>query len=113
MAWLNPILIAVSLLSIGGGVQGFVAAKSTPSLIGGVGIGLVIIVGMLLAKSKPMIGHIISLVGCLALAGRFLPKAISEGQLWPAMAMGVAGAIGAAALGAGHFIAKKQLQKSE
>ncbi len=83
------------LITLVGGVQGFLTAKSMPSLIaGGVSGILLLLAGWLMQTGKTMPGLILGLVISLALAGRFLPAFFKTGSWWPAGVEGWLGAVG-------------------
>jgi uncharacterized membrane protein (UPF0136 family) len=83
------------LITIIGGVQGFLNAGSKPSLIaGGVSGILLLLAGWLVQSGKTMPGLILGLVITLALAGRFLPVFFNTGSWWPAGVEGWLGAVG-------------------
>ncbi len=66
------------IISIAGGIAGYVAKASMPSLIAGGGAGLLLIVAMLLMKANTMGGLLLGLLVSLALAGRFVPAFIRD-----------------------------------
>ena len=76
------------------------------SLVGGVGLGIMMIGSYFLWTSKPRAGRIMSLVlGVLALL-MFLPRAIG-GAMYPNGLMVLLSVILIALLGSGHMAAKK------
>lgn len=84
------------LITLAGGVQGFLSAGSKASLIaGGVSGVLLLLAGGLVQTGKVMPGLILGLIVTLGLAGRFLPKFLKEGGMWPAGVEGILGALGA------------------
>ena|SRR5687767_6540538 len=83
------------LLTLVGGIQGFVAKGSRASLIaGGICGVLLIVAGYLLMTFKVTPGLVLGLIVCLALAGQFLPKFLKGGGLWPAGVEGILGVLG-------------------
>ena len=83
------------LITLGGGIQAFVAVGSKPSLIaGGISGVLLLVAGWLVQTGKTMPGLILGLVVTLGLAGRFLPKFFKDGSWWPAGVEGWLGAVG-------------------
>jgi uncharacterized membrane protein (UPF0136 family) len=83
------------LITLGGGVQAFIAIGSKPSLIAGGISGLLLLVsGWLLQTGKTTPGLVLGLVITLGLAGRFLPKFLKAGGWWPAGVEGWLGALG-------------------
>jgi uncharacterized membrane protein (UPF0136 family) len=83
------------LITLGGGLQGYLAKGSMPSLIaGGVSGILLLLAGYLVQTGKTMPGLILGLVISLLLAGRFLPVFFKTGSWWPAGVEGWLGVIG-------------------
>lgn len=83
------------LITLVGGIQGFVSKNSLPSLIAGAISGLLLLVGgYLLQSGKITAGLVIGLIVCLGLAGRFLPNFFKTGHWWPAGVEGWLGLIG-------------------
>lgn len=83
------------LITLIGGIQGFMTAGSRASLIaGGVAGVLLLVAGYLLMGTNVQAGLILGLVVCLALAGRFLPLFFKTRDLWPAGVEGMLGLIG-------------------
>lgn len=64
------------LVSITGGVIGFVKASSVPSLVAGGAAGVLLLVAAVVVFFKPSWGLVGAAVICLALLGRFLPAMI-------------------------------------
>jgi uncharacterized membrane protein (UPF0136 family) len=81
---LQTIAIAVAasygVLSLAGGIMGYVKAKSRASLIAGGLSGLILIGGALLATSNPVVGLTIVAVVSAALVGRFAKSALRKGS---------------------------------
>lgn len=87
------------LLSIAGGVMGFVKAKSRPSLIaGGLAGVLLIVAGYLMGASASLAGPILAMGLSLALAGRFVPAFVRTKKVMPAGMMATLSVIGAVLL---------------
>lgn len=86
---------AFGLLTLGGGIQAFLAVGSKPSLIaGGISGILLLLAGWLVQTGRTQPGLILGLVICLGLAGRFLPLFFKGGGWWPAGVEGWLGAVG-------------------
>src|SRR5690349_592072 len=66
------------VLSLGGGVMGYVKAKSRASLIAGGLSGLVLIAGAALATSQPVAGLAIACIVSAALIARFAKSAFGK-----------------------------------
>ncbi|MEY4550952.1 MAG: Transrane protein [Pseudomonadota bacterium] len=81
---LQTIAIAVAasygVLSLAGGIMGYVKAKSRASLIAGGLSGLLLLGGALLALSNPVVGLTIVAVVSAALVGRFAKSAMRKGS---------------------------------
>ena len=78
-------LFIFGVLTIAGGVMGFVKAGSNASLIaGGVSGALLLVAGYLVATGKVQPGLILGLVISVALAGRFVPGFLSTHKFMPA-----------------------------
>jgi uncharacterized membrane protein (UPF0136 family) len=77
------------VLTIAGGLVGFLKANSTPSLIAGGISGLLVIVAGVLLRNNVMAGLILGGVVSLALAGRFLPAFLSTHKWMPAGMMAI------------------------
>jgi len=83
------------LITLIGGIQGFVSAGSRPSLIaGGVCGVLLLIAGYLLMGTNVNLGLVLGLLICLALAGRFLPAYLKTRDIWPSGVEGMLGVVG-------------------
>ncbi len=83
------------LITLGGGIQGFVTTGSKASLFAGGICGILLLVaGWLVQSGKITPGLILGLLVSLALAGQFLPKFFATGAWWPAGIEGWLGAIG-------------------
>lgn len=68
------------VLSLAGGIMGYVKAKSRASLIAGGISGLLLIGGAALAASNPALGLTIIAVISAALVGRFAKSALRKGS---------------------------------
>lgn len=86
--------IIFGLLTIAGGVIGFVKAKSRASLIAGAVSGLLLLAAAMLMASRPLVGEIVGLVVSLLLAGRFIPAFLKTKKPMPAGMIGVLSVIG-------------------
>jgi len=87
-------LIVFGVLTVAGGVMGFVKAKSKASLIaGGLAGGLLLVAGWLVgSNARP--GLILGLFVSLALAGRFIMAFRKGRKLMPAGLMAILGVVG-------------------
>ena len=82
------------LLSIAGGVMGYVKAQSTASLVAGGISGLLLIGAGVLIATKTQPGLILGLLVSLALAGRFVPAYLSKQVFMPAGLMAILSVVG-------------------
>jgi len=86
--------IVFGLLTIVGGVMGYLKAGSTASLIAGSISGILLLVAAFLLPNNLAIGLALAAVVSVALAGRFIPAFIKTGQVMPAGLMAVLSVIG-------------------
>ena len=82
------------LITLAGGVQGFLAGSKASLIAGGISGVLLLVAGWLVQTGKTMPGLILGLVITLGLAGRFLPLFLKKGGWWPAGVEGILGVIG-------------------
>lgn len=107
MRWLDSVLVGFGLLSILGGVEGYLAKGSVMSVVGGAGTGLIIIAGAALAKSHKTPGYALATFGTLAVGGMMLRSYMKSQALWPGLTFTVLSAIVLVCLVVGHFAARK------
>ena len=86
--------IIFGLLTIIGGVIGFVKAGSTASIIAGSISGILLFVAAFLLPQNLAIGLILAGVVSILLAGRFIPAFLKTGQAMPAGLMSVLSVLG-------------------
>ncbi len=84
------------VLTIAGGVMGFVKAKSKPSLIAGAIAGALLVLAGYLQGTTGRLGLFLGLAVSAALAGRFVSAYRKSKKVMPAGLMAVLGIIGAA-----------------
>ena len=77
----------LGLVSIIGGVLGFVRADSTASLLAGVGVGLAVLVSAFFALQRRFPAQVALLVLAFALLGRFVPAYFMKPLVWPSLVM--------------------------
>lgn len=88
-------LFAFGVITIAGGVMGFVKAKSRPSLIAGGFSGILLIgAGYLVGTPQTRVGLVLGLIVSLGLAGRFITTFRKSGKIMPAGLMAVLGVAG-------------------
>jgi uncharacterized membrane protein (UPF0136 family) len=89
-------LLVFGLLSIAGGVMGFVRARSKASLIaGGLAGALLVVSGILLGTANARAGLILGVVVSVALAARFVPGFLKTRKPMPAGMMAALSVVGA------------------
>ena len=86
--------IIFGLLTIVGGVIGFVKAGSTASIIAGSISGILLFVAAFLLPQNLAAGLILAGVVSILLAGRFVPAFLKTGQAMPAGLMSVLSVLG-------------------
>lgn len=86
--------IIFGILTIIGGIIGFVKAGSVASIIAGSIAGVLLIVAAFIFPMHFAVGLGLALVVSLLLAGRFLPAFIKTGKAMPAGLMAVLSVIG-------------------
>jgi uncharacterized membrane protein (UPF0136 family) len=82
------------LLTIAGGVMGFVKAGSTASLIAGSISGVLLLVAAFLLPSQGFAGLALGGIVSLLLIGYFLPKLLRTGAMMPAGMMSLLSVLG-------------------
>jgi uncharacterized membrane protein (UPF0136 family) len=86
--------IIYGLLTIAGGIVGYVKAGSVISIIAGSISGLLLLVAAFLLPDHKTAGLIVGLVVSVLLAGQFVPKFFSTHKVMPAGLMSVLSVIG-------------------
>lgn len=86
--------IVFGLLTIVGGVVGYVKAGSVVSIIAGVITGVLLIVAAFLLPEHRVAGLATGLIVSLLLAAQFVPKFVRTGRIMPAGLMSVLSVIG-------------------
>lgn len=86
--------IVFGLLTIVGGVMGYVKVGSTASLIAGSVSGILLLLAAFLLPGNLAVGLALATVVSVALAVRFVPAFIKTGSLMPAGLMSVLSVIG-------------------
>ncbi len=107
MRWLDSVLVIFGLLSILGGIEGYLAKGSVMSVMGGAGTGVIILAGVALAKTHPGAGYGVATVGTLAVGGMMLRSYMKNHAVWPGLTFTVLSAAVLICLVIGHYAARK------
>ena len=86
--------IIFGLLTIIGGVMGYVRAGSMASIIAGSVSGILLLVAAFLMGNNPVAGLALAGVVSILLAGRFVPAFLKNGDFMPAGMMSILSVIG-------------------
>jgi uncharacterized membrane protein (UPF0136 family) len=86
--------IIFGILTIAGGIIGYVKAGSMPSILAGSITGILLLVSAFLLPDHVAAGLAIGLITSLLLAGQFIPKFIRTGKAMPAGMMSILSVIG-------------------
>ena len=86
--------IVFGILTIAGGIVGYVKAGSVVSIIAGSISGLLLLVAAWLMPDRQAAGLIIALVVSVLLAGQFVPKFFSTHRVMPAGLMSLLSVLG-------------------
>jgi uncharacterized membrane protein (UPF0136 family) len=86
--------IVFGILTIIGGLIGYLKAGSTISLVSGSIAGILLLLAALLLPTQLGTGLAIALIVSLLLAGRFIPHLIKTGKVMPDAMMSVLSVIG-------------------
>ena len=86
--------IIFGLLTIAGGVMGYLKAGSTASIIAGSISGILLLLAAFLLPNYFAAGLVLAALVSIALAGRFVPAFIKTGHFMPAGMMSVLSVIG-------------------
>ena len=86
--------ILFGLLTIAGGLMGYVKAGSTASLIAGSISGILLLVAAFLFPSHPVAGIVLGGIVSLLLAVQFLPAFFRTGKMMPAGMMSLLSILG-------------------
>ena len=86
--------IVFGVLTIVGGIIGYVKAGSVASIIAGSITGVLLLVAAFLLPEHRMVGLATALIVSLLLAAQFIPKFLRTGRVMPAGLMSLLSAIG-------------------
>ena len=87
-------LVVFGVLTIAGGVVGYVKAGSVASIIAGSITGVLLLVAAFLLPEHRAIGLATAFIVSLLLAAQFVPKFLRTGRVMPAGMMSILSAIG-------------------
>jgi uncharacterized membrane protein (UPF0136 family) len=87
-------LIIFGVLTILGGIVGYVKAGSVASIIAGSITGILLLVGAFLLPEHRAAGLVTALIISLLLAAQFVPKLLRTGRVMPAGIMSLLSVIG-------------------
>jgi uncharacterized membrane protein (UPF0136 family) len=82
------------VLTIAGGIIGYVKAGSVPSIIAGSITGILLLVAAFLLPEHRAVGLATALIISLLLAGQFVPKFLRTGRAMPAGLMSILSVVG-------------------
>jgi len=82
------------VLTIAGGIIGYVKAGSVPSIIAGSITGILLLVAAFLLPEHRAVGLATALIISLLLAGQFVPKFLRTGRAMPAGLISILSVIG-------------------
>lgn len=85
--------IFFGVLTIAGGLMGFLKAKSTASLVAGFILGGLLLAAAVLLRPETNVPLFLGLVASLAIAGKFIPDLITKMTLFPAGLMALLSAV--------------------
>jgi uncharacterized membrane protein (UPF0136 family) len=86
--------IVFGVLTIAGGIVGYVKAGSVASIIAGSITGVLLLVAAFLLPEHRMVGFATALIVSLLLAAQFIPKLLRTGRVMPAGIMSLLSVIG-------------------
>jgi uncharacterized membrane protein (UPF0136 family) len=86
--------IVFGVLTIAGGIVGYVKAGSVASIIAGSISGLLLLISGFILPQHRLAGLVIGLIISLLLAGQFAPKFFRTGKMMPAGAMALLSILG-------------------
>lgn len=88
--------IFFGLLTLAGGVMGYLKAQSIISLIAGVVLGAMLLVAAAMLTPTRNVPLFLGLVASLAIAGKFIPDLVTKRTIFPAGVMALLSAISVA-----------------
>jgi len=104
MPWLSIAVIVYGIAVAGGGVMGYVEAKSIMSILTGGLIGVLLIIAGVISSSQPKVGYGSATVLALALLAFFIYRFMSTHKMMPAMGVIGLSVVMLILLIVGHFM---------
>jgi uncharacterized membrane protein (UPF0136 family) len=86
--------LVFGVLTIAGGIIGYVKAKSAASVVAGTITGIMLIVAGLILPAHRELGLVLALFTSAILAAQFVPRLLRTGRVMPAGVMSVLSVIG-------------------
>jgi len=86
--------IVFGILTIAGGIVGYMKANSTASIIAGSISGVLLLVAAFLLPGQPLLGLTIAFLISVLLAGYFVPGYLRTGKIMPGAIMAVLSLLG-------------------
>jgi uncharacterized membrane protein (UPF0136 family) len=86
--------LVFGVLTIAGGIMGYVKAGSTISMVAGSITGVLLIVAGIVLPEHQALGLGLGFIVSLLLAGQFIPRLIRTGRVMPAGVMSILSVIG-------------------
>jgi uncharacterized membrane protein (UPF0136 family) len=102
MGWVNSVLIVYALLTVAGGILGYVEKQSLPSIISGVVIGALLFLSVYLSRTNRSAGYGLAAVVTLLTLAFFLTRGMKPVPI----TMVVSSVAVLACLAAGHFMSR-------
>jgi uncharacterized membrane protein (UPF0136 family) len=106
VGWLDISLIVYALIMLGGGIGGYVSAKSMPSLISGILSGIFLFTAVFLARNNPKMGYGLAALTALILIGVFIRRYMETGKMMPSGGLIGLSTLMLILLIVGHFLKK-------
>jgi uncharacterized membrane protein (UPF0136 family) len=86
--------LVFGVLTIAGGIMGYVKARSVASLVAGAITGILLIVAALILPQQREFGLALALLTSAILAGQFIPRLLRTRRLMPAGLMSLLSVVG-------------------
>lgn len=107
MSWLSISVLIYAILMAGGGIGGYVAAKSVPSLLTGLISGVTLLTAAKLSVSQPRVGFGLAAITALALTAVFIKRYIDTQKPMPSLGLVGASVLMLGLLIFGHFMTNR------